>query len=181
MAAQVAPSDPLGPILGSPGGSKHYKNQWFFNVFAFRIFGLPGILWSPLGPSWRPLGALLAPLGTHLGAQGLSLGPLGGPLAPLGQLLGRPKPLLDSSWGYVGGAVCPIEPPWCHHDPFWELPDSIWGPFWTRFGAFQVQISYILSWPDAREASNSQTHAGTKLEIRATGEESRRSNLSTVR
>ena len=195
----MAPSDPLEPILGCPGGSKHYKNQWFFNVFAFRIFGLPGLLWSPLGSSWCPSGALLAPLGPHLGAQGLPLGPLGGPLGSLGQLLEPPKPLLDPSWGHLGGTVCPIEPPWCHHDPFWSSQMAFrvhFGPilhhFRSNFHGFGVGRAHAkhrthkhtlernsrsieftnTRWNETREASNSQTPAGTKLEIRATGEES---------
>ena len=140
---------PWGPSWGAQEAPNTIKTNGFltFLLFAFLAFQ------ASFGALLGHLGALLAPLGTHLGAQGLSLGPLGGPLAPLGQLLGRPKPLLDSSWGHVGGAVCPIEPPWCHHDPFWELPDGIWGPFWTRFGAFQIQISYILGWPDERTRS----------------------------
>ena len=58
---------------GTPRRQKTNKNKWFFNIFAFPIFGLPDLFWTPLGPplalSWVPL----APLGSPQAPQGLPL------------------------------------------------------------------------------------------------------------
>ena len=133
----MAPSDPLGLILGCPGGSKHYKNQWFFNVFAFRIFGFPDLLWSPLGSSWVPLGALLAPLGSHLGAPRGPLGPSGGSLASSGALLGPLGALLGSSWHLLGHSGRSQGGPW-----------RLLGGPWAALGALQTPLGAPLgpSW-----------------------------------
>ena len=144
---------------GTPRSQKTNKNQWFFNIFAFPIFGLPDLFWTPLGPllalSWVPL----APLGSPQAPQGVLLRasrwPMGCPWdprnlswMPLGPILGTVS--VSSSLNGAGmtcfGAprdqFCPIWRPAFRHS---RAPGGPKGPTCTSNELYNVYYGQFSS------------------------------------
>ena len=138
----MVPCDPLWGHLGAPRRPKTNKNKWVFNVFAFHIFDLPGLLWTRLGPSWRSLGSLLAPLGSPWAPPGVPLEPSGGsmggswrPPNPSWILLGSILGALFASSSSYGASMTHFGARRPHFGPILEPIWCISVAIWRRFGS----------------------------------------------
>ena len=80
------------------------------------------------------------------GRRGALLGPSwhlpGGLWRVQGCLLDASDPLLESSWGFLGGSICVCEATWSRRD-FLELPNGFSVPIWNPCAPFQLQFASV--------------------------------------